>query len=78
MNMTNKYYFWLDTDNGYLYKGQYSETGERLRDTETAVLRIPQFEDYCAAEEEYPLDTWEQIDAYIKRFLGYLPDYEIN
>ena len=73
-----KRYFWLDTVKGYLYMGDYSETGEKLRKTEFVILMIYPWSEFCAAQEEDPIGTWDQIDDYIEHHLGYLPDYEIN
>lgn len=76
-----EYYYWIDTENAILYRGECDEGGNELRDTEEAILTDiyekagvnPHPED-----DEEMKDGWEKIDSYLVDKLGFLPEYDVN
>lgn len=75
------YYYWFDTEHAVLYRGEMDEEGNELRDAEQAVLwdiyeRAGANPNPETGEEE--LESWDKIDHYIEKQLGFLPEYDVN
>ena len=81
MRIETRTYYWFDTEHAVLYRGEYDEELNRIRETEEAVL----WDVYEKADANpYPADaqelveSWDRVDEYIAKELGFLPDYDVN
>lgn len=79
-----KNYYWLDTMPTWTTKtgalalicGEYNDDGQKDRESEKVILNFTEEDIGADRDADYP--EWDKIDAYIKKELGFLPDYEVN
>ena len=80
------YYYWFDTDYNYgdfcnpkwaLFRGEYDENRKKDRTTEEVIL-WGAWDDFDGDDEEHIDVRWDDVDNYIERTLGFLPEYEVN